>query len=92
MPVYNKLVRDRIPEVIDNTGNTFTTRILEDNEYIKKLKKKSYEELEEYMNTTNPHDTLEELADILEIIHAFTEYHGFSIEDLENVRRSKAEK
>ncbi|PWW32306.1 hypothetical protein DFO73_101570 [Cytobacillus oceanisediminis] len=42
--------------------------------------------------STNSNNVLEELADILEIIHAITEYHGFSIEDLENVRRSKAEK
>ncbi|MEN8698421.1 nucleoside triphosphate pyrophosphohydrolase [Bacillus infantis] len=92
MPVYNKLVRDRIPEVIENTGKNYNTRILEDKEYIKELKKKSYEELEEYMNTTNPGEALEELADVLEIIHAIAEYHGFSIEELENVRRSKAEK
>jgi predicted house-cleaning noncanonical NTP pyrophosphatase (MazG superfamily) len=92
MPVYNKLVRDRIPEVSENTGKNYNTRILEDKEYIKELKKKSYVELEEYMNTTNPGEALEELADVLEIIHAIAEYHGFSIEDLENVRRSKAEK
>ncbi|PWW32307.1 hypothetical protein DFO73_101571 [Cytobacillus oceanisediminis] len=50
MPVFNKLVRDRIPDVIVNIGKNFTTRILEDNEYIKEFKKKSCEELEEYMN------------------------------------------
>lgn len=34
MPIYNKLVRDRIPEIIENNGKTFTTRILDKKEYI----------------------------------------------------------
>ncbi len=45
MPVYNKLVRDRIPEIIEKTGKRFTTRILSEKEYIEELRKKSYEEL-----------------------------------------------
>lgn len=40
MPVYNKLVRDKIPQIIEQTGKTFTTRILEDDEYRKELRKK----------------------------------------------------
>ncbi|MFC4321313.1 nucleoside triphosphate pyrophosphohydrolase [Litchfieldia salsa] len=91
MPVYNKLVRDRIPEIIEKTGKTFTTRILSnDDEYIKELKKKSYEELEEYMNAES--NALEELADVLEIIHALAEGHGSSIEEVEAIRKEKAEK
>ena len=34
MPVYNKLVRDRIPEIIEMSGKSFTTRILEDDDYL----------------------------------------------------------
>lgn len=92
MPIYNKLVRDRIPEVIESTGKQFTTRILENEEYIKELKKKSFEELEEYINAENDNDAIEELADLLEIIHALTECHGASIEKVEAVRVKKAEK
>lgn len=44
MPTYNKLVRDRIPEIISATGKSFETRILEKDEYITELKKKGYEE------------------------------------------------
>lgn len=92
MPLYNKLVRDRIPEVIKNTGKKFKTRILNTEEYITELKNKSFEELEEYVNTNNDEDAVEELADLLEIIHALAEYHGASIETVEEVRKQKAEK
>ncbi|UQD52216.1 phosphoribosyl-ATP pyrophosphohydrolase [Bacillus methanolicus] len=91
MPIYNKLVRDRIPEIIESTGKQFSTRILSDEEYIKVLKKKSFEELEEYVNTTNNEDAIEELADLLEIIHALAEFHGASIEKVEEVRKRKEE-
>ncbi|WP_026575702.1 nucleoside triphosphate pyrophosphohydrolase [Bacillus sp. UNC438CL73TsuS30] len=92
MPTYNKLVRDRIPEIIDNTGKTFSTKTLNNDEYITELRKKSFEELEEYMNTNNNEDAIEELADLLEIIHSLAEYHGASIEKVEEVRQKKAEK
>ncbi|EIJ78318.1 hypothetical protein PB1_12179 [Bacillus methanolicus PB1] len=92
MPIYNKLVRDRIPEIIESTGKQFSTRILSNEEYIKELKKKSFEELEEYVNTSNNEDAIEELADLLEIIHAIAEYHGSSFEKVEEVRKRKAEK
>ncbi|KOP81464.1 phosphoribosyl-ATP pyrophosphohydrolase [Bacillus sp. FJAT-21945] len=92
MPTYNKLVRDRIPEINEKTGKKFSTKILDSTEYIKELKKKSFEELEEYLNTTNNEDTIEELADVLEIIHALAEHHGATIEKLEEVRKQKAEK
>lgn len=92
MPVYNKLVRDRIPEIIESTGKKFSTRILDNDEYIKELKKKSFEELEEYVSTTSDEDALEELADLLEIIHALAEYHGASFEKVEEIRKKKVEK
>ncbi|MBY6054705.1 nucleoside triphosphate pyrophosphohydrolase [Cytobacillus firmus] len=92
MPTYNKLVRDRIPEIIENTGKNFSTRVLDNKEYIKELKKKSFEELQEYVETNNNEDAIEELADVLEILHALAEYHGSSIEKVEEVRKQKAEK
>lgn len=49
MPTYNKLVRDRIPEIIENNGKTFTTRILDEKEYIEEVSKKTQEELAEYL-------------------------------------------
>ena len=92
MPVYNKLVRDKIPQIIEQAGKTFTTRILEDDEYRKELRKKAFEELEEYMNAGDDEKALEELADELEIIHALAECHGGTIERVEQIRAKKAEK
>lgn len=91
MPTYNKLVRDRIPEIIERSGKKYTTRVLEQTEYIKELKKKSFEELEEYTNVENDEEALGELADLLEIIHALAENYGASIEKVEELRKQKAE-
>ncbi|MFS0777648.1 nucleoside triphosphate pyrophosphohydrolase [Neobacillus sp. 3P2-tot-E-2] len=92
MPIYNKLVRDRIPEVIEKTGKKFITRILDSEEYKKEIKSKCFEELNEYINAKNDKDAVEELADLLEIIHALAECHGTNIEQVEQVRQEKAEK
>jgi predicted house-cleaning noncanonical NTP pyrophosphatase (MazG superfamily) len=92
MPKYNKLVRDNIPTIIHNNGHKYSTRILTEKEYIKELQKKAYEEIDEYVNTDNKKDAIEELADLLEIIHALSEYHGSSIAEVEEVRKQKAEK
>ncbi|WP_066254274.1 nucleoside triphosphate pyrophosphohydrolase [Neobacillus drentensis] len=92
MPVYNKLVRDRIPEIIDSTGKRFSICTLNNEQYIKELKNKSREELEEYINAGNDKDAIEELADLLEIIHALSECHGASYNEVEEVRQKKAEK
>ncbi|MCC3646857.1 nucleoside triphosphate pyrophosphohydrolase [Cytobacillus oceanisediminis] len=91
MPTYNKLVRNRIPEIIERSGKKYTTRVLDQTEYIKELKKKNFEELEEYTNAENDEEALEELADLLEIIHALAETHGASIEKVEELRKQKAE-
>jgi predicted house-cleaning noncanonical NTP pyrophosphatase (MazG superfamily) len=92
MPVYNKLVRDLTPQVIEVTGKQYSTRILDEEDYIKELKNKSFEELNEYVNAKNNNETIEELADLLEIIHALAEFHGANFEKVEQVRKEKSEK
>lgn len=92
MPTYNKLVRDKIPEIIAKTGKTFKTSILSEEEYIKELKTKLKEELQEYLEAKNDQDAIEELADMLELIHALTKVHHATYEKLEGVRVKKAEK
>jgi predicted house-cleaning noncanonical NTP pyrophosphatase (MazG superfamily) len=89
MPIYNKLVRDNIPEVIERSGKAFQTRILSDDEYKQELQKKLQEELEEYLSAPDDQNAKEELADILELIHAITAIHGSSMEELEQVRHKK---
>ncbi|WOV86964.1 nucleoside triphosphate pyrophosphohydrolase [Sporosarcina oncorhynchi] len=92
MPIYNKLVRDRIPEIIANTGKLYTSRILDESEYITEVNKKMGEELTEYLETTTAEDAIEELADILELIHAAAAHHGSTFEELNKVRVEKAKK
>ncbi|RDU38914.1 phosphoribosyl-ATP pyrophosphohydrolase [Neobacillus piezotolerans] len=91
MPEYNKLVRDKIPQIIKETGKSFSIKQLDDAEYIKELKKKCQEELLEYLSAEDDKEAIEELADILEIIHSLALQHGSSIEKVEETRRQKAE-
>lgn len=89
MTVYNKLVRDRIPEIIEKReGHPPKTRILNEDEYPTALRAKLDEEVAEYQ--TNP--SSEELADILEVICALAVSHGLSDTDFEKIRAEKAEK
>jgi predicted house-cleaning noncanonical NTP pyrophosphatase (MazG superfamily) len=92
MPVYNKLVRDLIPEIIERGGKTCNTRILDEAEYKTELRTKLAEELNEYLETTDDQNAMEELADIFELLHALTAIHGSNVEQLELIRADKAEK
>ncbi|PFY91634.1 nucleoside triphosphate pyrophosphohydrolase [Bacillus pseudomycoides] len=92
MPTYNKLVRDRIPEIIKNNGKTSTTIILDEKEYIEEIGKKIGEELTEYLEAENKEHKVEELADLLELVNALAQYEGVTLEDVEKVRKQKAEK
>ena len=84
--VYNKLVRDRIPEIITSKGNTCITETLSDEAYLKMLDAKLTEELAEYHADGNP----EELADLLEVIYAAAKARGVSAEELDRIRKEKA--
>ena len=84
---YNKLVRDLIPEIIEESGKKCSIEILNDEEYIKSIDAKLDEELAEYHKDQN----IEELADLLEVIYAAARARGYSIEELERMRVSKAQ-
>ena len=86
--IYEKLVRDKIPEIIEKSGKQCEIEILSDEKYLEMIDKKLYEELAEYHKDQN----IEELADLLEVIYAATKARGYSIEDLEKVRVEKTEK
>lgn len=86
--VYNKLVRDRIPEIINSKGDECITEILPEDKYLEMLDEKLDEELKEYHEDQN----IEELADLVEVIYAVTKARGYTLEELEKTRREKAEK
>ncbi|MBO4807546.1 MAG: nucleoside triphosphate pyrophosphohydrolase [Lachnospiraceae bacterium] len=85
---YNKLVRDKIPEIIEQDGKTCTVEILNDEDYLKMLDAKLDEELAEYHKDQN----IEELADLLEVLYAVAKARGYTLEELEEARVKKSEK
>ena len=82
---HEKLVRDKIPEIIEKQGKTPLIRILEASEYTAYLERMLDEEVGEYHEGKN----LEELADILEVIYALTENLGHSREELLKIYQKK---
>ena len=82
---YNKLIRDKIPEIIEADGKDYKIRKLEDEEYLESLNAKLQEELDEYLESGE----VEELADIMELIYAIIEYKDVSQEELEEIRKDK---
>lgn len=72
MPIYNKLVRDKIPQIIEENGKSFRTRILSTEEYRSELQIKLREEAEEYFLAKNTQEALEEMADMLEVISSIS--------------------
>lgn len=87
MKIHNKLVRDKIPEIIEKAGKTCATHILSDEEYINFLEKKLDEEVSEYQADKN----LEEMADVLEVLQSICLARGYSLDELEKMRAKKAE-
>ena len=88
MKIYNKLVRDKIPEIIKNDNATCNTRIMEDEEYLKALNEKMIEELKEYLESGN----IEELADLEEVLRAILDVKKISYEEFDCIRKAKVKK
>jgi len=82
---YNKLVRDKIPEIIVAKGDLPKIEILDDERYFNELNRKLQEEVNEYLEAYE----IEELADILEVVYAIAEYRQISPDNLERVRLEK---
>ena len=83
--IYNKLVRDKIPGIIEKSGKTCEIEILSSEKYLQMLDKKLDEELAEYHKEQN----IEELADLLEVLYATAKARGYSIKRLDQVRVEK---
>lgn len=86
---YNKLVRDKVPENIDNEpGRKSQYRILNDNEYLIELNKKVLEEANEFIEE----NSIEELGDLMEVINAIMKLKGYKMEEVYKVMKAKADK
>lgn len=85
--VYNKLVRDNIPQIIKNSGSSCEIKIADSDERYKLLEDKLKEEVDEFLEAKN----LEELADVMEVLYGLAESLGYSEEDLVKKRDEKRE-
>ena len=88
MKTYNKLVRDKIPDIINSKNEVAITRKLNDEEYFNELNKKLKEEVNEYLEDYS----VEELADIVEVIYGILNSKNVSIEEFEIIRLNKVNK
>jgi len=82
---YNKLIRDRIPEIIVEKGQIPVTHIAEEKEYWEKLKDKLLEEVNEFIKDNNK----EELSDILEVIDSICKFKGYDLEKIKKIQEKK---
>ena len=85
--IHNKLVRDKIPEIITKEGRKYKIKLLSDKDYVFELERKLSEEVHEYKLGKN----LDELCDILEVVYALAAARGMSAEELEAKRLAKRE-
>ena len=92
MQIFNKLVRDNIPNKINSNNEICNTRILEDEEYKLELNKKLIEEAGEVINSSNKEELIEELADLNEVINAILNINNITYDEVEKVRLLKKQK
>lgn len=85
MKEFNKVIRDRIPEIMDRNGTKYEIKQLDDGEYLQGLKEKLVEELEEFQEE----EDITELADILEVVYAIARCKGITEVELDEIRQQK---
>ena len=90
--LYNKLVRDKIPDIIEADGKKPKTKVLDDEEFVRYLKDKLVEEAEELCLAFKDEDVKNEIVDIYEIFLSLLEYHKIDLEEIEKLRKEKAKK
>ena len=85
---YNKAIRDKIPEIIAESGKKYNVKRLDDASFLAELEKKLIEEVNEYGESND----VKELADLLEVIYRISELRGVNSDELNEIRKDKAEK
>jgi len=85
---FNKAIRDKIPEIIKESGKNCNVKKLKDSKFLIELEKKLIEELTEYQESKD----VEELADILEVVYRISELKGITSDELDRIKNEKAKK
>ncbi|MGH6997559.1 MAG: hypothetical protein ACREEO_05150 [Phenylobacterium sp.] len=83
-----KLIRDRLPEIMRGQGLAVFDRRLDDAEFVVALGEKLVEEAHE-ARLASPDEIAGELADVLEVVHALAQVHGLSLQEVEAARQAK---
>ncbi len=89
--IYNKLVRDNIPDIIKNKGEEPITKNLNEKDYKQELEKKLYEEYKEVIESYGE-DRIEELADMIEVIRALAKLENKELKDVVSIADEKSKK
>ena len=85
---YNKAIRDKIPEIIRESGSKCNIKTLSEKEFLEKMEKKLDEEVAEYHQSKS----VEEIADIIEVLERVAALRGTSVEELMRIKEEKAQK
>ena len=85
---YNKVIRDKIPEIIADSGKKYNLKQLDDASFLAEIEKKLIEEVNEYAENKD----VEELADLLEVIYRISELRGVNPDELDRIRQDKGQK
>jgi len=88
---HKKLIRDKIPEFIRESGDEFETRVMKDKEFEKELKKKLVEEAKELLKAPKD-ELLNELADVIQLVKSIASYYKISFSEVQkyqNIKRKK---
>lgn len=86
--IYNKLIRDNIPDIILSKEETPVTKILNEEEYKKALEEKLYEEYKEVISSSG-YDRCEELSDMIEVVRALAKLENKTLEEIINIADEK---
>lgn len=84
-----KLIRDRLPQMMRSQGLAVFDRRLGDEEFVAALKDKLLEEAQEAREATSPAELADELADVMEVILALAQASGLSLDEIETRRIAK---
>lgn len=89
MPVYNKLIRDKILDLLIEEKLDYISKVLDDKEYEMAIKAKFHEEINEFEKAETSEGIVSELADILELVHAAVKLQNTTFEELDEIRLQK---
>ncbi len=92
MKELNKLVRDKVPNLVTKDGGSYTLKLLSPLEHQHEITHKLIEELSEYREAETKDQAIEELVDMVELIHAAITLHGLTVEEFEEIRQAKKAK